>query len=358
MKLIFTLLLAVLVVLGNAQTLDIDATSVQTIGTGGNWSPTTGLPVTSPNLNNGNPESPIGIARFDFSALPANITISGFQVEITRWATATNNVTETLVSLAKNTTTFENKRVLGLFWPGTSSTSATTQAYGSTTDLWGTTWTRAELNNTFGVAFRVQRASGNQNATVTRVRLIVTYQTLAPIILTRFELSRTAENYVSIQFATSSEERVRNIFVERSADGRNFSPIFTIVPQGARNRVTNYNMLDKTPLPGTNYYRLKEIDYDGKASYFEIKAISIAKGGPRFQAFYSGSDIKVNLSGMKGSFVVMLHDAAGNMLSSKSLNINTASLQTTLPAPLRSGVYTVTMRGDGISESSRIFIAK
>jgi hypothetical protein len=198
----------------------------------------------------------------------------------------------------------------------------------------------------------------NSTATVTSASVTVHYQILAPIILTNFDISKTADNYVNIQFATSSEENVKNIYVERSSDARNFSTIFTIKPVGARNRFTKYNVIDKTPLTGMNYYRLKEIDIDGNVSYFDIKGISISRAGERFQAFYSGADIKVNLSSIKGNYLLSLHDAGGAQISSQVLNIMSSSYQTSLPAPQRSGVYIVTLKGEGFNETARIFVGR
>jgi hypothetical protein len=107
-----------------------------------------------------------------------------------------------------------------------------------------------------------------------------------------------------------------------------------------------------------NYYRLKEIDIDGNVSYFDIKGISISRAGARFQAFYSGADIKVNLSSIKGEYVLSLHDAGGSQIRSQSLKTGSNSFQTTIPAPQRAGVYLITLRGEGFNETARIFIGQ
>jgi hypothetical protein len=191
------------------------------------------------------------------------------------------------------------------------------------------------------------------------VQLTVHYAILAPIILTSFDVARTAENHVIINWATSTEDKVKMIYVERSTDGRNFSTIFNVTPVGARNKYTRYSVTDKTPSTGTNYYRLKEIDFDGKVYYFVMKSVSIsAKTGARFQAFYSGSDLKVNVAGIKGNFAISVHDAGGRLLNSQQVVVSSGSHQTSFPTPGRSGIYFVTLDGEGIKETAKIFVSK
>jgi hypothetical protein len=58
-----------------------------------------------------------------------------------------------------------------------------------------------------------------------------------------------------------------NLFaVERSADGRNFSMIGEI-PASQADCSTPFNLIDKNPLAGVNYYRLRTRDENGRVSY-------------------------------------------------------------------------------------------
>jgi hypothetical protein len=355
MKLIFTLFVSVLFALvGRGQSSTTSGTVLANSGAGRTWD--LSFPSSTQTINPGNPSTALLIVTgFTFPGLPANITITGFTVVVNRQTSSTNAIQDTRVSLVKAGVPVATNRAIAGAWP----TTAANATYGTgTTDLWGSTWLQTDLNATFGVAIQAQRISTNSTPTINSVSVTVHYLTLAPIILTSFDISKTADNHVSIQFATASEEHVKNIFVERSSDGRNFSPIFTIAPVGARNKYTRYALTDKTPLPGTNYYRIKEIDLDGNLSYFDIKAITINKAGARFQAFHSGADIKVNLSSIKGDYILSLHDASGSQIRSKTLNIVSNSFQTTLPAPQRAGVYIVTLKGEGISETARIFVGQ
>jgi len=64
--------------------------------------------------------------------------------------------------------------------------------------------------------------------------------------------------------------------VERSADGTNFEAIGTVAGNGTTNEINRYSLVDKDPYYGYNYYRLKQIDFDGDYEYSQIEAVIIS----------------------------------------------------------------------------------
>jgi hypothetical protein len=57
---------------------------------------------------------------------------------------------------------------------------------------------------------------------------------------------------------------------ERSNDQKNWSNIGSIKSAGNSSQKQAYSFVDKAPLAGTAYYRLKQLDYKGEATYSEI----------------------------------------------------------------------------------------
>jgi len=113
-------------------------------------------------------------------AIPATATIAGIVVEIKKnsaTATTTMPIRDSVVSLMTSPGTLvgQNKRLMTP-WPSISTYST----YGNSTDLWGTAWTPAEINNTgFGVALKAKNVSNTlQSAFVDHIRITV-YYTLA-----------------------------------------------------------------------------------------------------------------------------------------------------------------------------------
>ena len=112
--------------------------------------------------------------------IPANATINGIAVAIGRFESATGagkDVQDNIVSLIKGgTLTGTNKAATSTEWPTGSPVAAT---YGSISDLWGTTWTPADINaSNFGVALSA-RSSNSRTASVDYIQITVTYTILA-----------------------------------------------------------------------------------------------------------------------------------------------------------------------------------
>jgi len=73
-----------------------------------------------------------------------------------------------------------------------------------------------------------------------------------------------------LKWTTTNEINNKGFDVERSADGQVFSPISFVAGQNNSNVENNYTYTDVKPVNGTNYYRLKQIDNDGKFTYSGI----------------------------------------------------------------------------------------
>lgn len=100
---------------------------------------------------------------------------------------------------------------------------------------------------------------------------------VVPVVLTSFKASVQKKNNVVLNWVTASESKNRFFEVEQSDDGVNFSFISRIAGKGTTSSVTNYTSTDSYVSPGKNYYRLKQVDIDGRYTYSEIISIFIEK---------------------------------------------------------------------------------
>ncbi|GAB3202567.1 hypothetical protein ABID22_002699 [Pontibacter aydingkolensis] len=82
------------------------------------------------------------------------------------------------------------------------------------------------------------------------------------------------QNGITLNWSTASEENNSHFEVERSADGQAFEQIAKVNGNGNSSIAINYTYLDINPLQGTNYYRLKQVDYDGQFEYSKTIAVS------------------------------------------------------------------------------------
>lgn len=82
-------------------------------------------------------------------------------------------------------------------------------------------------------------------------------------------------NHSRISFSTASEINNAGFDIERSADGIDFQKIGWVDGHGSTTEEKHYTFIDEQPLPNMNYYRLRQVDFDGKYEYSEIVSIKI-----------------------------------------------------------------------------------
>jgi hypothetical protein len=100
-----------------------------------------------------------------------------------------------------------------------------------------------------------------------------------PVELIYFRARPTLEGVV-LNWETATERENDFFTVERSADARHFEPIGRIRGAGNAAERRKYEYLDPKSLPGLNYYRLWQTDYDGTSTllsttYAEVDAKEI-----------------------------------------------------------------------------------
>ncbi|MEO9869254.1 T9SS type A sorting domain-containing protein [Ekhidna sp.] len=94
-----------------------------------------------------------------------------------------------------------------------------------------------------------------------------------PVELLYFRTSSIDKN-VSIAWATASEINNDYFVLERSEDGENFYEIGQISGNGNTNKVIDYQYIDKFVYASVEYYRLKQVDFDGAFEFFEITRVN------------------------------------------------------------------------------------
>lgn len=113
-------------------------------------------------------------------------------------------------------------------------------------------------------------------------------QALPPLPVELIDFSAREENgEVHFEFFTASENN-NDYFALEHATGNDDGPlsdfrtIGKIKGAGTTLEKQEYEYVHKHPMPGTNYYRLKQVDYDGTFEYTALESVEIDAG---FQAF-------------------------------------------------------------------------
>lgn len=96
-----------------------------------------------------------------------------------------------------------------------------------------------------------------------------------PVQLTSFT-GKISSNGVSLAWTTASQLNNDFFTLERSQTGSDFTPIATLRGEGTTSQIHHYAHTDEEPFDGTNYYRLKQTDYDGKSTFSHVVAVTYA----------------------------------------------------------------------------------
>ena len=90
-----------------------------------------------------------------------------------------------------------------------------------------------------------------------------------PLELTYFSSHHDA-SLVYLDWETSSETNNAGQYVEKSRNGRDWEEIAWMDGYGTSRDLHDYHFKDYMPYDGINYYRLKQVDYDGKTEYSHV----------------------------------------------------------------------------------------
>ena len=151
--------------------------------------------------------------NFGFN-IPTGATIKGIQVVIGRKSSDTNSIKDRYIYLLKNSIiSGDNNADTTTYWP----TTEIAASYGSTSSLWGTTWSADQINSSnFGVILSVDNnnSSHSRTASVDYVKITITYKTAQTITFgslsdktygaSDFSVSATATSSLPVTFTSQT----------------------------------------------------------------------------------------------------------------------------------------------------------
>ncbi len=170
-------------------------------------------------------------------------------------------------------------------------------------------------------------------------------------------------NGIQIDWTAYNEDKLLNYIVERSANGVDFVAIGSVA---ARNQPGDqrYGFFDATPLPGVNFYRLKNVDLDSKFGYSNIVKINLDKNDHTITLYPNpvrNGIVSFQSSNLaKGTYDVKLFNAAGQQVYAQKISHTGGAINQTiqLPAGARSGMYSLQLDHDGEKLISKTFIVQ
>jgi hypothetical protein len=158
------------------------------------------------------------------------------------------------------------------------------------------------------------------NLRIDDFRIEGTADAALPVSLVSFTARRN-QGAVLLQWTTASEQRNRDFQLERSVDGLNYAPIGwvnTASLGGNSSDPLQYSFSDYHPLTGKSYYRLRQVDLDGRSNYSPVVLLKAVTDAFNAWVVYSPADRQVAISvncGRAIPITIVVRDISGNRLS-------------------------------------------
>jgi hypothetical protein len=150
------------------------------------------------------------------------------------------------------------------------------------------------------------------------------YAAPLPVELTRFE-AVAHPDAVRLIWSTASETQNDHFVVERSVEGQPFGELGRV--QGAGNSIQphEYAFTDEKPGLGKNYYRLKQVDFNGKFEYSQVRVAEFRVNKHALSIYpnpHSGGSVQVLLASPEDeSLELILFDMRGAELKRETHNV-------------------------------------
>ena len=138
-----------------------------------------------------------------------------------------------------------------------------------------------------------------------------------------------AQGYARLTWQTATEKNNKGFDIERSTDGKSWETIGFVQGNGTTQEVQNYTYTDEAPLAGTNYYRLKQVDFDGKYEYSDIVNVKLEIANNELEIFPNPVSDKLNIINGQGQatiYNVLSQPIQEFLIPNSQFVINTADL--------------------------------
>lgn len=299
-------------------------------------------------------------------SIPVTAIICGIEVIVERRQQGViigSSVNDNALRIVKNGIITGTNHSSGVSWPSGDQTIT----YGSPTDLWGTTWTAADINNAnFGVAsvsaaLNAGLASLFLSAEIDQVLIRVYYDNMSlPIELINFDGSRINNNTVLISWSTASESNNDFFTIERSVNAYDWEEIKIIDGAGTSSQNINYTYTDENNMNTISYYRLKQTDFNSEYKYSTIISVSPFQTSLKNYEIFPNpgtGSFKIASSDLnEGEIEISVKDINGGLVFNNKLNIINSSAQFNID--VNAGIYIVKLSSKEQTIIKKIVVQK
>jgi hypothetical protein len=154
---------------------------------------------------------------------------------------------------------------------------------------------------------------------------LIDFAAALPVELLNFAGS-AVEKGIQLKWETVTELNNEKFEIQRSQNANVFRTIGEVRGNGTTSTPIDYAYLDENPETGMNYYRLKQIDFDGKFEYSEVIAINYGGRQNEIGMFYPNpskkGQVKLDYVATQSENInVIVFDMVGQLVLTKELDV-------------------------------------
>ncbi|MBS1509405.1 MAG: T9SS type A sorting domain-containing protein [Bacteroidetes bacterium] len=170
-----------------------------------------------------------------------------------------------------------------------------------------------------------------------------------PLNLGDFYASKQSSGIV-LNWQTLNEANTAYFDIEHSSNGIEFNSIGKVNASGFSSNSKTYSFTDAQPYTGTNYYRLKMVDIDGRLTYSRIVVIKNNTTDIKIEVFPNpvADLLQLQLPAQQKQLThLYITDASGKIVYTKEIILNAGNNATSIPVSyFPAGLYRITIENN------------
>lgn len=181
-----------------------------------------------------------------------------------------------------------------------------------------------------------------------------------PVRLTNFTATATGAAAL-LKWKISQEVNSARFDVERSSDALIFTKIGSVNAAGNSNVALEYNFTDNAPLTGLNYYRIKQVDADGKFVYTPARVLNFANIDAKNVSYFPNPTsgtlyVELPASVRLETASVNIFNAAGAVVYQQKLPPGSQHIISINMQKFAKGTYFIQIKTESVNNTQRVVL--